>query len=186
MKKRLLWLTGLLLVPSLSFASSYFRPIDPSHLQIASGCLIAPKIMSQTSCVTDLALITHSDKDGSIIPESWRSILPPESWVPLQIGVGGNFNGEAVVAPGMSGNLSPVLAGLILRNVNENDGSGLAGVKSFMLGHASYQLRLGGALQGLWVHEGHFQSMKAAYPGRGIGEILGNATRLDVGLGWSF
>lgn len=57
--------------------------------------------------VTDVALITHSTKDGTIIPQSWQKYIAPEDWVPLQIGGGGSFQGSAIINFGSSVNLAP-------------------------------------------------------------------------------
>lgn len=167
-------------------AAPYFRLIDPSHPIIGAGLLIAPKDPLNTVAITDLALITHSTADGTIIPKSWQQILPPESWVPLQIGFGGSLRGDAVIAPGTSANIAPVLAAALLHGVDSNSAGWARAFKSALTGQGPGQLRLGGAMQGSLVKGGVFQSAKEMFPGRGIGEILGNAARIDVGYAWSF
>src|SRR5438552_3585414 len=84
------------------WAGPYFHLIDPAHMQMSAGFLISPKTPSNTAGVTDLAIVTHSSADGTVVPEKWQSVLPPESWVPLQVGFGGSFKGEAIIAPGTS------------------------------------------------------------------------------------
>lgn len=169
-----------------SYAGSYFRLIDPAHPQIGAGLLISPKAPLETVAVTDLALITHSTADGTIIPESWRSVLPPESWVPLQVGFGGSFAGEATIAPGTSANLSPVIAAMLLRGVDSNSSGWAKALKTALSGNGQGQIRLGGALAGVVVRQGAFQSAKAAFPGQGALDIIGRAARVNVGYAWRF
>jgi hypothetical protein len=176
----------LLMVPMAASATPYFRLIDPSHLQVSAGFLISPKNPSDTAGVTELALITHSTADGTIIPQSWQSIIPPESWVPLQIGAGGSFSGDAIVDFGTSMNLSPIIANTALRWINSASGGFLQGIKNALMGSQSGQIRIGYALEGKAVQGGTFQSWSGMFPGHGFGQIIGNASRIDTGVGWKF
>lgn len=176
----------LLLACIPASATPYFRPIDPNHPQVGAGFLISPKDPIKTMAVSDLALITHSTKDGTIIPDNWQSLIPPESWVPLQIGLGGSFTGSATIAPGMSANLAPIVAANLLRGVDGNSSGVAQAIKTALVGSGQGYIRLGGALAGDIVNDGHFQSLKAAFPGRGIEEIIGNAARINVGYAWKF
>lgn len=182
---KLLIAIALLVLPSITIASPYLRLFDPAHPQVGAGLLISPKTPSRTLAVTDIALVTHSTADGTIIPESWQPFLPPMAWG-LQLGVGGSFTGEATIAPGLSANLAPALAALALSKVDGQSAAWAQALKTALSGSSQGQLRIGGALAGIVAKEGHFQSAKAAFPGRGVGEILGNAARVDVGYAWKF
>lgn len=182
------WLlaAALICLGTQAQASPYFRLIDPSHPHFGAGFLISPKDPTNTAGITDLAIITHSTADGTIIPATWQTIIPPESWVPFQIGFGGSFKGEAVVAPGTSANIAPIIASLTLRGVDQNSAGWARAVKTALMGTSGGGVRLGGSLAGVMVREGHFQSFKAAFPGQGFAEIVSNSARIDVGYAWSF
>lgn len=179
-------IAALLFLPSLSFASPYFRLLDLSHPQVGAGFLIAPKDPLSSIAVTELALLTHSAADGSIVPASWQSVLPPESWVPLQAGFGGSFNGELTLEAGSSANIAPVVGSLLLRGVDQNSSGWAAAIKSALVGSPDGGIRLGGALAGITVKNGVFQSAKEAFPGQGFLEIVSNAARVDFGYAWKF
>ena len=183
MKKLILSL--LLSVPSAAQARPYFRILDLSHPQIGAGLLIDPRAPERTLAVTDLAIITHSVEDGSMIPESWRPVVPPIAWA-FQIGAGGSFQGEATIAPGVSANLAPSIAAVALRGVDSSSAGWARAIKSALTGQGQGQLRIGGALAGVLVREGHFQSVAAAFPGRGFAQIIANAARVNVGYAWRF
>ncbi len=117
-----------------SIASPYFRPLDISHPQVSAGAIWSTSQLNQSVGVTDLAIITHSPADGSIIPGSWRSVMPPEDWVPLQLGAGGSFTGNAVINAGTSLNVAPQVAALVLRGVSASSSPWLVAVKSAFTG----------------------------------------------------
>lgn len=179
----LLWLSGL---PGLVVASPYIRFMDgdPAHPSISTDFNIAPKNLKDTTGVLDIAILTHANRDGSIIPVSWRSWLPPESWVPFQLGFGGSIRGNAVISPGTSANISPIIAQDLLGWVGNSSSSWLQAVKAGLAGSGAAQVHLGVSLQGQIVNGGTWQSAKEAFPGRGIGEIIGNAARVNAGLAW--
>jgi hypothetical protein len=107
----------ILSLPTASAASPYFRLIDPAHPQVAAGALFDPAGLNKTYAVTSLALITHSTKDGSIVPEKWQTYLPPEAWTPLQVG-GGGTGGEYVASVGASANFLPITQTWALKGIN--------------------------------------------------------------------
>lgn len=183
---RTLLAAALLLTTSCANAAwTYFRPIDPHHMIVGAGFLVAPHDPLNTTAVTDLALITHSTADGTIIPESWQSIIPPESWVPLQVGFGGSFSGAATLSLGASANVAPVLAATLFRAVDKNSNGLAVATKTALAGSPQGGIRLGLALAGQAANEGHFQSLNAMFPGRGIGAIVGNAYRVSFGYAWN-
>ena len=167
-----------------ALATPYFRLMDPSHPVIGAGFLISPKALDKTYGVTDLALITHSVVDGTIIPESMLPYFPPVAWVPLHVGGGGSFKGNVIVDIGTSMNISPTVAALLLYGV-DNRSQGWAGaVKRVLEGSGSVSLRIGGSLAGNLVKDGAFQSAKEMFPGAGIGEIISNNSMLNFGMAW--
>lgn len=177
---------AIMLLASSAQASPYFRLIDPTHPRFGAGFLVSPKVPTETMAITDLALITHSTEDGTIVPESWQTFIPPESWTPLQLGFGGSFNGTLTIAPGMSANVAPILAALLLHGVSHSSSGAAQAVKTAMEGRDSGGFRLGGALAGVLLRDGQFQSAKAAFPGQGFLDIVGNAARVNVGYSWNF
>jgi hypothetical protein len=70
----------LLLIAINANASPYFRPLDVSHPQPILGALLDPKDLGRTEASSLLPLITHSPKDGCIIPNLC------EEWSPLAVG----------------------------------------------------------------------------------------------------
>ena len=102
--KRLL--VCLSLLASTANASPYFRLLDLSRPQINAGYFMDPNKGTGTGGAM-LAVVTHSPKDGCLLPS-----ITCESWTPLAIG--GSFLGsERFLAIGPSVNLAPIVkAGL--------------------------------------------------------------------------
>jgi len=136
----------VMLLPSLSLASPYFRMINPKHPQVAAGALFDPAGLGKTQAVTSLALVTHSTKDGSIIPEKLQPYFPPESWTPLQIGGGGN-GGEYVATIGASANFLPIAQKWALHGIEKiSKPESLTGLKEALVPAAgSFSLAAGPA-----------------------------------------
>ena len=164
----------------------YFRLMDISHPQMGAGVNFSLVDPGRTSATTDIALVTHSVKDGTIIPASIQPYYPPVAWTPLQLGLGGSFAGDFVGTIGTSGNLSPTLAAIMLRGVSKSSNPALQALKSALEGSSSGIIRLGFVFQGEIVRGGQFQSFQAMFPGEGFGDILYNALRLNTGLAWKF
>ena len=74
-------IAALFLVTAPSFATPYFRPIDPSHPQPIVGALIDPVHLGQSSASSLLPIFTHSPKDGCLLPN-----IVCEDWSPLAVG----------------------------------------------------------------------------------------------------
>ena len=174
------------LPPAKPVSHPYFRPLDPAHIQQSLGMLYDPSGVNNSAGVTDIALITHSTKDGSIIPESWQGILPPENWSPLSIGFGGSLRGDAIVGLGASINVAPQLGALALRGVDENSPEWAKAIKNAFLGNGNGSIRIGWAEVGTVVKAGVFQSGKEAFPGQGPLDILRRAGRVEVGWAWNW
>ena len=75
---RYLLLTLLLALATSSQASPYFRLIDPAHPQPVVGALVDPVHLGNTGAASLLPLVTHSPKDGCLLPS-----VVCESWSPL-------------------------------------------------------------------------------------------------------
>ena len=72
-----------------SSATPYFRLIDPSHPAPVLGALVDPTNLGQSSAASLLPLVTHSPKDGCLLPN-----VMCEDWTPLA--VGGSMNAGKV------------------------------------------------------------------------------------------
>lgn len=86
---------SLLLIPSVARANPYFRPLDISHPKFVLGALLAPENLKNSAASSMTPLITHSPKDGCILPS-----FVCEDWTPLAIG--GSMNAGKItfdVAP---------------------------------------------------------------------------------------
>jgi len=73
----------VMLIAASAQANPYFRPLDPAHPQPVVGALLAPEAMGQSEATTLLPLVTHSPKDGKILPIG-------ENWTPLAVGASMN------------------------------------------------------------------------------------------------
>lgn len=184
--KHYLFALALICFGSTAHANPYFRLINPSHPQVGAGFLISPKSPLDTTAITDIALVTHSIADGTIIPESWRSVFPPVAWTPLQLGFGGSLKGDAIIAPGTSANIAPAVASILMGRVDGSSSGAAQAIKAALAGSGPGQIRLGGALACTLTKAGVFQAAKDACPGRGPLEIIGNAARVDAGYAWRF
>lgn len=92
---------ALMLLASVASATPYFRLIDPSHPQPVVGALVDPVHLGNTSAASLLPLVTHSPKDGCILPS-----IVCESWSPLA--VGGSMNaGKLTFDVGPIANVMP-------------------------------------------------------------------------------
>lgn len=163
---------------------NYLRPLDPSHLVIGGGFLLSPKALDKTYGVTDLALITHSPADGTLLPGFIQKYMPPVAWVPLHAGFGGSFRNEVIFDLGTSLNVSPAMAALLMKGIGTSSQPWLQAVKKAFECSGDVSIRIGGSLGGHLVKDGVFQSAKEFFPGQGVGEILGNASMLNFGVAW--
>lgn len=76
-------------------ASPYFRLVDYAHPQPVLGALIDPLATGKTSAASLLPLITHSPKDGCLLPS-----IVCEDWTPAAVGASMNSGKITVdVAP---------------------------------------------------------------------------------------
>lgn len=195
--------TGIGMLPPLSIPAGdgvlpgpvphkqYFRLMDPNHVHQSAAVLVDPNGNQPNVAVTDIAIFTHSTEDGSIIPASWQAYVPPENWSPLELGGGGSakvyaghLSGSAVLHIGSSVNLAPQLGALFLAKVDKTSAPALQAVKNAMLGVGGSGVRLGGGLGGTVVKDGVFQSVKEAFPGQGVVDIVKKSGRLTVGYSW--
>lgn len=191
MKKMIIAL-ALLLIGLNSSANPYFRPIDIHHTQTDAINLFKLSDGQYIGSVVDLALVTHSNADGSIIPQKLQDIgFLPEPWVPLQVGFGGNVHQNALIHLGASANVSAFVAGSIIKACGGISGPKAKAVADFMttgldLG-AKYGIigfSAGIGIAGNIVTDGHFQSLRAMFPKQGFGENLKNSSAYSLGLAW--
>lgn len=86
---------ALLALAAPAFASPYFRPLDYQHPQPILGALLAPEGLGQSEATSLLPLVTHSPKDGCLLPQ-----IVCEDWTPAAIGASLNAGKVTfVVAP---------------------------------------------------------------------------------------
>jgi hypothetical protein len=86
---------AFLLLSSFASATPYFKLIDPSHPQPVLGALVDPVHLGNSSAASLLPLVTHSPKDGCLLPS-----IVCEDWTP--VAVGGSMNAGKItfdVAP---------------------------------------------------------------------------------------
>ena len=103
----------LLLLATNAGAAPYFRLIGTTDkIHKVTGASVDPLSPGQTSFVTEVALITHSTKDGCFLPS-----IVCEDWSPLMIGPSYSAGRFALVfGPVM--NLAPATKQLLLRGLN--------------------------------------------------------------------
>ncbi len=177
-------LAGLLLAVAVpSYASPYLRPFDPANIYQSAGCGFDTTGHAPAACTAAVAVLTHDTADGSIIPWAWQPLLPPEDWA-VAFGGGGSFKGEAIISGSLTFNVAPQIAALAFKAVSASSPLWVQNVKAFAEGSANPSLRLGAGFYGTVVHEGHFQSFAAAFPGSGIVDIMNRSKRVEVGVAW--
>lgn len=91
----------LLAVPAIG--SPYFHFAEAGHLKQFAGASIDPLSPGQTSVISEVAVITHSPKDGCAFPS-----IACVDWSPLAIGPSYNAGRFAVVF-GPVANMAPVV-----------------------------------------------------------------------------
>jgi len=192
MKKMLTLLAVIFMAKASAQATPYFRLMDVHHVQTDAITLFAVNDSRFVGAVTDVALITHVNADGSLIPQKLQDIgLIPEPWVPLQVGLGGDIHTNALIHMGSSVNVSAFVAGSAIKICGGIKNPTAKAIADFMTtgldlgqeyGVVGFSAGIGVA--GNIVNNGHFQSAKAMFPGQGIGEILKNASTYSLGLAW--
>jgi hypothetical protein len=89
------FLALVVLLASQVLAAPYFRPLDYQHPKPVFGALIAPEALGQSEASSLLPLITHSPKDGCLLPT-----IVCEDWTPLAVGASMNAGKiTLIVAP---------------------------------------------------------------------------------------
>lgn len=122
---------------SMAQASPYFRLIDVSRPQVIAGAFYDPANGKGTQAGSAVALITHSPKDGCLLPA-----IVCEDWSPLIIG--GTFTGpNKLFAIGPSFNLAPLVNGGLLALLNKVTNDGYANeLKALLSSSSSQNLKL--------------------------------------------
>lgn len=119
--------------PAVAVApKKYFRFMngDPAHPQMSAGIQFSLNGLSQTAGITDVAIITHSTADGSILSDEMQKRIAPEDLVALQIGGGVTVNKTVIMNVGSSINLAPQVSALLLKGVDAANSPVLNGVKT--------------------------------------------------------
>lgn len=170
----------------------YFRLMDPHHLQISAGTLYDLHGVAPVEYVTEVAIITHSTADGTILtPAMQKAGITPEDWVPFQVGfggsakiTGGHLSGNAITTFGTSGNACPLVLGWAVNNIGTSAPLPLQIIKAAVVGSGiTYpQLKIGYVFQGQAIQDGVFQSAKEMFPGSGILDIMNRAGRFELSV----
>jgi len=181
-------IAAVLLLVAVPSHAAYFRVLGfGAPVQQSLSTLLDPFGLKDSAAVTDLALITHSTADGTIMPAFCQANwCPPESWSPLAIGAGADLKGNKVINVDTTVNLAPQLATLILNKVGAGSPSWLQVVKSGLAGTSAARVRIGWGELGYATRNGVFQSAKEAFPGAGALDILRQAGRVDIGVAWTY
>ena len=103
-------LTAVLLLglAAPSFASPYFRPLDYQHPAPVAGALLDPSALGNTESAALLPLVTHSPKDGCLLPA-----LACEDWTPLAGGAAMNAGKLTFDVAPLANVLPSVIGGLL-------------------------------------------------------------------------
>lgn len=96
----------------ISNAAPYFHVFDPAHIYKSVGAYIDPVDSGNTAFGTPIALITHSTRDGCLLPS-----IVCEDWSPLMAGFSVNA-GRLSFNAGPAINLMPTARGGLLYIVN--------------------------------------------------------------------
>lgn len=177
-----------LMVMASSVNAAYFKVLGfGSPVEQSAALLLDPEGKQSHVAVTDIALVTHSIKDGTIMPLACRdSWCPPESWSPLSVGGGIAFNGDKVINLDTSVNIAPQLAALTMARVNTDSPTWLQVLKKGLDQSGAAKIRVGWAEMGYATRNGVFQSAKEAFPGCGLFDIAHRAGRIAIGVAWTY
>lgn len=189
--KKIMWLVVMLGFSSGgAWANPYLRLFDTHAIQQSVSLDIDPTGRKSNSVLTDIAVVTHSTADGTIMPAFCRSSwCPPEDHA-FTLGGGGNvgftngkLQGNSVISVGWTANVAPQLLGWAVMGIGNSSAPWLQAVKSQILSSNGNGIRLGGGLDGNLVNNGTF-IWKQILPGQGLGEIIKNAWRIKIGYRW--
>jgi hypothetical protein len=126
------WMLAVALVCfcSTAKATPYLRLIGPDNYQVSQGALFSSKNINLTQESTVIGLVTHSTKDGSILPAWLQQYVAPEDWA---IGTAVNYGGgNGSAAIGMVINVSPQLQQWGVTALNYLAPNSMSNVKSFL------------------------------------------------------
>lgn len=120
MKKMLkLALLACLVLPASRAQAAYFRLIGPGNWGMYDGALFSTRGIEKTQNTTLVPIVTHSTKDGSILPQAWQDAGYAEAWTPFALG-GSEGGQNATLNFGPILNIGPVLQAFLLNNVIPN------------------------------------------------------------------
>jgi hypothetical protein len=128
--KKMMFVLAFMFVAANVKATPYLRLIGPDNYQVADGALFSSKGINQVQNAAVLGLITHSTKDGSLLPLWLQKYVAPEDWM---IGVSVNSGGGNTTADlGLIFNITPQLQGWGLSVLNYLAPNSLGNLKSFL------------------------------------------------------
>lgn len=172
MKRLLLGVWCWWLLTGSSWASPYFRLIDPAHPRISAGGFM--DMAGRSDYGSMLALVTHHPRDGMLIKSA------PCEWTPLAIGGGyGHDTGFAALGP--SANFLPPVKAVVLKGLNLiTDDDRYLSLKSLLMPRPSdgpdITMSLGPSLYWNVIEGGQFVN-----PGKWRGQF-----RWFYGAAWQF
>lgn len=88
-------------------AAPYFRLLDLSRPQVSAGAFVDAEDPAMTSVGSVLAVVTHSPKDGCLLPR-----IACVDWTPLGVGYAGG-GGHHRLTLGPSANLAPIIKNML-------------------------------------------------------------------------
>lgn len=127
--KHYLLAVALVCFGSSAHAEPYFRWADPAHVYKTAGAYVDPSAPGKSSYGTAVALVTHSPRDGCLLPT-----VVCEDWSPAMAGLSYNA-GRFEFNVGPVANAAPAArAGLLglVRGVTRDDQ--LTGLKDVLAG----------------------------------------------------
>ena len=158
MRRMFLLVVIALALSSVASASPYFRFAGAGNWNLSEGVSFSHRDLSKTQNITMLALITHSDKDGSILPQAWVDAGWANDWTPLSVGFGCGQNTSGKL--GSSANISPAARTLVisvLKKMHKPTADGLAGLFESMPANLSFAF--GPELNAEIIQNGRFMPM---------------------------
>lgn len=154
----LLVLAALCILAVKSMASPYFRFAGQGNWNLSEGVSFSHRDLAKTQNVTMLALITHSEADGSILPQAWVDAGWANAWTPLSVGFGCGQSTSGKL--GSSANMSPAMRTLaikVLEKMHKPTADGLAGLFKAMPENLTFAF--GPELNAEVIQDGRFMPM---------------------------
>lgn len=145
-------------------AGPYIRVIGQDNYHLYNGALFTAKGgLSQTQNTTVIALLTHSTRDGSLLPKAWAEAGYGETWAPMVIG-GSMGAGRATINAGPLVNVGPQIQRGAVALLNLVTPDHLNNLKAILTPAKDAKIDVtfsfGAMLNFEWVQNGHFVNLK--------------------------